>query len=299
MALPSYNLEAIQKLRRRLLEALTLEFAGCTFTGQAFDNLLSVLCEKLPDVRYAVLRESTRHLVGVIATDALLNSLAWRLAGNIRILRAGRPVQPWLRQTSPEWVPFQIVAVRRNRINLWVKGTNVERWGGDVCLRILAGSPAGMELDRFWTNAYVYTLRQEFGFDRFDRQRFTHVVAKKPSYPFSDITELTRLRAYATVMPCDGSAGLVLDRIRSSGTTKAWNKRLLKMRSRIDFPCPLSYPLELVPCHKCEKGYDQCPAGCHPVSYTARVCPECQQESWFEPLAELCIRCSRKPPDQR
>jgi hypothetical protein len=291
--IPTYNIPTIVAVQANVVELLSLEFFACRPTGPEFERLVMRLSTVVP-VPYSTLFESMRYAVGLELNDDTINRIAWRLAGNMKRLKRAA-VYPWSRQVRREWAPIQVMEVLPMTIETTskVSKTLIRKPGASISLKVIAGSPAGYELSQTWSSAYIHTLKAELGFDRFDRAAFNYKYADKPGRPLRDIRELTRLRFFGLFDPEASREGPTFIEVAGSGSTRDWNKKVMKMRQRIELPCPKGYELDRVPCHKCEMGYDQCKAACHPNTYEQRECPNCHRVSWFDPTtaATICIDC--------
>jgi hypothetical protein len=297
MDLPTYNLPSIFQLRKKLAEEVSLNYFACNLTGGAFEDLVDSLLKLLPGTPREPLRESVRHLAGKDLTQERVDELCWRLAGNARALKKGAVVPPWSRQEGPEWAPAQALEARPGHIETGWAGAKVNRRGGHLTLRLLAGTAAGWQLKRFWTNDYVHVIKEELGFSPYDRAPYRRTELKEPDLPFHDVRELVRMRMFLLLAPESGREGPSFTEVKGSPTTVAFNRALLRQRLRLTYRCPLNYPTEEVPCYACELGYDKCQAACHPKTFVRGDCPACGDLGvWFDPAAgrDVCVDCAAR-----
>lgn len=307
MRVPTYNLSVILDLRRRIADAVEGAYYAMEPEGLDFEGVVDLLVSFLHGVNREVVRESVRHLAGQEFTAQRIEDLSWQLAGNVWRLRHGVVTPPWTKQSEPEWCPAQLMRVLpcvRHRklkddplayINAGKKcADTVARRGAEVTVKLLAGTAAGRELARFWSVAYIHTIKQELGFCRYDRER----QGKQPregEYPLRDLRELTRLRLRVLLDPAISLDGPVFTDVSGSAALKEWNRAIMARRRRVSFECPMRYSLVEVPCYRCEVGYDRCQAGCHPTTYVLRPCKGCgQDQAWADPSSQgdLCVDCS-------
>ncbi len=83
------------------------------------------------------------------------------------------------------------------------------------------------------------------------------------------------------------------EKLDCTGSLREWNRSLMKMRMRINFRCPKNYP-DARFCYRCEMGYGECKAGCHPNTYVLQPCEMCKRDKTFFDFArsdEKCVDC--------
>jgi hypothetical protein len=209
-------------------------------------------------------------------------------------------IPPWSRQMWPEWAPLVILSVNPTMVK--VKKTlgssiKIAKEGGYFSMMIVGGIAAGHKIERMWTADYCHRVKKEFGFARFDRNKY-HQGRGGPSYLFSDILEFTRLRFLGLFTADSCKQGPDFEKIKASSACIKWNRNLFSQRLRLKkWHCPMNYPLATVPCHWCELGYDHCSAACHPKTYQQRPCSICKQEkAWFDPAMndDRCVDCMNR-----
>lgn len=277
--LPRVCVSAIFRRKKDIAEdAAVLGYLRTTPRGDYFEAFVRAVHNKLPKyVPYDHVRESMYDLAGHDVTSRALDSLSWRLAANVSKLKAG-PVYAWRGQTSPEWVVSQVVGVYRGNNYSGMPGAFVE-------LLVLSGSAVGCLLVKFWTVKFARFLSDRAGFSK----------PWKPT-PMEDMSQYFGMRMYLHLTPEKSKETPDFDVIDFSPSMLAWNKELLKKRSRLDdelFKCPCNLPKTLA-CHNCVIGVDRCPAATHQHTYVKKFCEACNKESWFDPAKprrKLCVPC--------
>jgi len=224
-------------------------------------------------------------LAGVTLTEEILDTVAWRLAGNLERLKLHRPALPWCRQEVDEIVPVQI-------LDVYPGYTPTRKFGGTFPLRILAGTPASHIIDQFWTSGYCRLIAQILGFS-----------APWGKRQYIDLRQFVGLRLSVRIATeLSGSAPRFEklwqedDKIKPASLYQ-WNQDVLRMRRRDTFQCPRKYPLDQVQCHFCVVGTDECLAATHEATYTKSYCEVCEKDNWFDPASpqqDLCLECYHK-----
>jgi len=307
MKLPSYNLPRILKLRRKIIEGISLEYHGYAHIAEAFDDLVNRVSSLLPRVDRDVVWNSMRTYAGVALLNPQINELAWRLAGNIHRLQNGVPVPPWSSFSEEEWAPVQVQSVHRFRIARKKQKELDEPKEGEqrkkliqtrsvliAKILVLAGLPAGHTFEKFMTEPACYFIRTDLGFNQHAATPSDMFAEPKKSYPMSDVTELTRMRFMALFNLDSCEDGLNCKKIACTGSMKKWNRSIMQKRQREGFNCPFNFPLATHPCHLCEKGYMVCPAACHRLNYTRKMCVKCNNpKAFFDPErpGSVCVDC--------
>lgn len=245
-------------------------------TGRDFDEFVGCVYRKLPkSIPFDSVYSSCLHLAGEELTAERLAKISWRLAGNIPKLKSGHAVTPWSGVDRPEWVPVQVLSAD---FDVSKRG----KFGATLRMRVLAGSPCTEELSKFWTTAYCHTFAARMGFSRF------------PSgpHPFEDVRELVNLRFYIEIAP--HTPKLEFEHLQVPGTSRNWNLKYIRRRSRVGWSCPEKKP-DSLPCFRCNVGQDRCPVSVHPSTYIRRECFECCKPAWFENQeALICVDCTNK-----
>lgn len=280
---PAFNLNGIFRCRDRLLARALEPHIGAVLAAEEQATIVSSLQVVLPKaVKRDVLVESSRYLLGRILTRDAAEEFAWRLAGNVPVLKTRRSVHPWAAQSVDEWVPFQVLRaqIRRNASG---------RIGADMTFRALAGTACPMLVRTFWRRELAGAVSQHMGFS-----------APWHAYPYHQMEDLVGLRfvGYVEVARSHGQPGFF--KIECPASFVEYNRvNVLRRRVRKD-PCPFNYTHE---CAKCVVGYDRCPAGTHARTYEKGPCDGCgKAEAFFDPEQNSphCIACTntellRKP----
>lgn len=243
IATPRYNLARIFNLRDTLTDQHLTEFGGFTPTGAHFEELVDKICAAIPRVKRQAVWDSIRGVAGTLLTDDAIFRMAWRLSGNVGLLRSGTSVPPWHIQQAREWMPAQIMAYQ--------PGTNkFGRPGGRFSLLVLAGTACPMRLTKFWSNAFARFISNKMGYS-----------AGWGNYPFGHVSELVSLRLWLQIDPefCGlGEPGF--KNAGCMGALKKWNRDIVKKRFRQGWLCPRGFDHY---CYQCPVGYDDCPAATH------------------------------------
>lgn len=240
--------------------------------------------EKLKDVPFDTLVESTKYLLGEQLTEKRADKLCRRLAANLINLQRGTPVPPWNSQPYAEWVPVKVLRTQLTR-------TGGGKIGNLLTFEFMAGFPCGLIVQKFWTREREWFFaRNHLGF------------ARKPGLPLSYAAtpQLVSLRMYVLVEPSlclDDEPGFQQYQVPPS--IKTWNRKLLKLRLRrlSGFLCPAEFPHHIdFPCHHCEVGVDVCQLATLPVTLVREPCPSCNNpEAYFDPsvVSKICVNCAR------
>ncbi len=284
----SFNISQITKRLDKVAERMRNHWHSEP-TGEKFESFVRDLYSCFPwSTRFDAFYASLLPHAGQCMTPAHIRNIAWRLAGNLKQLKAGQPVSPWLQQNKLEWVPIVLVRAVPARSG---KGT----LGYLYTYRVLAGSPAGKQFEIFWTVRFVKNMARSLGF----RKR------RKSPFIFTDGIELVQMKLYILLDPTmsrDTQPGAWHFMVTPSFLTA--NRRILKRRFRIT-PCPIDKPLIEWPCHQCPIGYlpdnrkgakvpRGCYASCHPMTYADKTCPRCKSaDVAFDPLGKgvICVEC--------
>lgn len=304
---PKYSISKIVDLHDKLSSEVFMDLHSYTFTGDDFTAMVRQIHAAMPPVDFNSLYQSMTHLAGVELVNKHLDELSWRLAGNVTNLRNGIVVPPWTQQPFPEWVPLQITAVERvitevrirdesGKTRTNAKTGQLEKPGAFIRCFVLGGMAAGHKITKVWSIAYCHRLSADFGFSRFNREKYSRHASKVHSYPMLDVLELTRMRFLGLIAPTTCPKGVPnFDQIIVTSSCKKWNKDLMKRRHRQGFACPLELPISETPCYRCDRGYDSCPAGCHPKTFNRMTCPRCKNpDAPMDPAlhSEFCVNCS-------
>lgn len=278
-----YNLDRVLALRKTLREAVGHEFLGKTPTGDKFTRLVELVLTMLPPaVQFDTVADSLRHLAGTRVDDKLLDATCWRVAGNVRRLAQRRAVPPWHAQRLPEWVPVHVLSCRRERT---AKGVT----GARLTFSILAGTPAGLRTEAFWSIKFCRYLSAGLGFSKFHPRR-------EMPFPYSQPEQFVGLRLYVRITPSHSGRQPGFEGVGFAANTKAWNKVTLGCRFRTldGFECKMKAAPAALPCHRCPVGFTTCRAGTHRLDWETKPCPGCgRDEAYFDRdhTSETCIDC--------
>ena len=269
------NVSRVLRLRKKILEDFDVAaLFSNALEGPYFDALVRALARLLPTgIRQSTVRDSVLGLLGEELTPALLGETAWRLAGNTHTLRRHVAVHPWRRQEEPEWAPVQFLGAKRQH-----SPGRPARILYD--LRVLAGSPCPMIIQRAWKPEVLRFLARRFGFSDASGSR-----------PYRNYREFVQLRCVVMFEPrmSQGKPGFYHLEVEPADLKH--NRRILALRNRQGFRCPENY---LHHCHLCEIGYEHCPAGTHLRTYYEDLCPKCKKTAPFDPARvglDICVNC--------
>lgn len=272
----SYSIARVLNLRTKIEnDSEILTFLFSPLEGEAFQVFVETLKQLLPPpIDSGALEDSCLSLLGEELTPANLSALAWRLAGNLNLLKNGHPILPWDGQEKPEEVPAQVIGWR-------IQSSRQGKPGAEFTLRVLAGRPAGLITRQFWSRGHCGMLSSRFGFSKWS----------SGPYPFLDVRQLSDLRCYVRIVP--GKAELQFDQLSFPPSILNWNRRFIRRRARTEFQCPLDFPPERY-CFQCHVGRDQCPAAVHPKTYVRQNCKKCGRQTWFDTATrdENCVNCT-------
>jgi hypothetical protein len=272
--LVSYVIADVLRVRKRIMDELAWQEAvEQVLDEDKFEKLVVAAARHLVNVEPSLVGESLAHLYEQILTQEELLEEAWRLAGNLPRMRNGYAVAPWTRQVTQEWVPLLITeqVPYRNRRH---------EDGAIVTFKILAGSPCGWTMERFWSTRFGHVVARDIGFTN-----------SRGKHPMHSINELVGLRLSGLIEVEKSVGKPFFDVINIPSSMLNYNRRLIKARDRIQFVCPKKYEHA---CRLCPIGYDQCPVAVHPRTYTKIICQSCQKKSWADPKhveLGLCYMC--------
>jgi hypothetical protein len=276
--LPTWNLQEVFRLRDKLASCVDLVcLCDEVMEEENFAELVAQVHYHVPRVTFEAIDASCEPLLGEVLTEDGLYELAWRLAGNVRRLRARHPVLPWAGIPKAEWMPVQILEVEYE----------VTHYGKSAALlhfQVLAGQACPLQFKKLWTLRYCHFAAPRLGFSRWATDR----------YPFQDSQELTGFRLYAEIE--SGEPELQFTKIEIPPSCREWNQKLIRLRARDlpGFKCPRKFH-ESKPCFKCSFGQDKCPAAVRPRTLVQQLCNDCGQNQFFDPVhTERCIRCDQK-----
>jgi hypothetical protein len=149
---------------------------------------------------------------------------------------------------------------------------------------VLAGTPVGLKLSRFWTQAQCSYISIELGFSARKGRPLLH-----PAY-------LVRLRFSALFEPRLSKERPGFHKVRLTSGLARYNEPLMKDRLYREPGCkPRNYEHA---CHVCFLGYRSCALATHPLDYKQQICDHCgDPKAWHDPAdndMDMCVRCSTK-----
>lgn len=266
----------LEAVLRESVKGVLARYLGSHIGGELLDDLsflvLAVLPRRTP--RMAVY-ETLRVHVGERLTEETAHALAWRISGNIALIRTGRPALPLRSGEDPGWCLLQIMG-SEPRVRGKAKKLGLAYVGKSLSGRMTPG------LFRwFWSTGQAGFFSDLFGFNR--KQR-----------PYRDPIELVGLRAVMKLEYTDERLAPVS--IKVPGYCKTYNRGILDRRNPGPVDCPRHYD---IPCMRCSVGYRECPAAVHPETYERRECQNCGGVTFHNPDRTYggtggCLRC-RKP----
>lgn len=278
----SVNLTNVFKIRKMIMSRLEF-YLGQVIDSETMSYMVDSVLEVLPKgIEKRTLREALWHLTGTKPVEEDIQKTAWRLAGNIRRLRASSPVTPWREQIFPEWSPAQIVDCRIGR-------TKKGKAGATFTFRILAGTATSELAKKFWTIRFCRYMAGE------KKIGFTPPWG---AFPLKKLEQLVGFRLYLLLerppKGFDHGRSPWFDTVRATGAMSLYNRALTKRRARVGFKCPMSFKH---PCHNCWVGYDRCAVAVHPRTFVRELCVECSREHWMDPEMlplGICVECQRR-----
>lgn len=283
---PTYPIDTILSLAANLRAVLQVEFAGQLMVGVDFHHFVQRCLDHLPVAHpdLEALIESLTDIVGQRLDEDKLRVVTARLAGNLDGLRAGRTAPPWAAQRSLEWAPLRLDAVRGQRNRAGEPGVEIE-------CTVLAGPACPLKSRRWWSLRMCRYAARFFGFSRRASSRARHPA----KYPYTDPRQLVGLRFYGLLDPALSRNQPGFHEIRFPGSVQEHNRRLLKMRFRVDpgYDCPEGFS-RLQPCHACPIGYTRCAAATHRDDWISSWCDNCGKDSYrLASHPEACLACGK------
>lgn len=276
--IPRFDMKGIYRRRDRLMSRCVRPREGVRVQGDELRALADSLRENLPQgISRDTVFESVRYLAGSVLTAQVGMELCWRLAGNLRRLKAGTLAAPWTSQNINEWVPLQILRASPGRNQRGKIGYNYD-------FRVLAGSPCPMKIRAFWTRELIRLMTTRVGFSRWH----------SGPYPFHHGEEMVGLRLLGELDTLRSQYSPTFYEVAVTGSFQKWNRdNVLKVRCRVD-PCPREF---IHACRQCAVGYAECPASTHRRDYVQQFCHKCGQEDvWYDLdlSTERCMNCQTK-----
>lgn len=266
---PPYSVTDTIKLRDKIYDA-TCRHVGTILTGEDFEILLNDVrssINNLGDRGKASVGSSLSYLAGRELTQSDLYRAAWRLAGNLRVVKSGIAVPPWSPAVPPCWCLVQVTSVQRslNRENYF-----------NVSLQVMAGPACPESISRPLSGeACAYAARKSGCGPPWKPTAYRHPL------------DLVSMRLFVLVQA--GNDGITFSGVRCPDSLKnGWNRDILRGRARITAPCKYDFNHA---CRQCPVGYGDCVFSSHADDYTAGVCSACGQVGWLSPGLTRCVRC--------
>jgi len=269
-----YNLSKVAQLRDKLIASGYLNsYIDSKLTREQLLTFVDDLKLELgKHVSTQALMDSCIYLTQTVLTVRELKTLCWRLAGNVRRLKAGLAAAPWNCQQSDEWMPLQIISVEPGV-------TESKRSIVTFRFRILAGTGCPLIIKRVFSPRFCGFLSKEFGFSR-----------SYGDLPYNDPREYTSMGAYGLFTQALSVEGQpAFNKFYVPSSLLSQNKQLLAARSRAKSPCPQR---KTVDCLLCNQGQNNCPLAIRPRTLERGNCRKCGQAGWYEPAVRaLCRKC--------
>ncbi len=241
--LPSFNLSPVFSRRDRLFSILQ-SYANQTLSLAELHAIAASCQAILPGVAKSTIVESLSTLAGTQLTRATSFMTAWRLAGNLPLLRDRQAVHPWQAQYHDEWVPATPASATFERRH------GKPGYAYSIC--VLAGTPVGMYVQEFWASKFTYVLANHIGFSPFGKvARFRHPL------------ELVGMRFLLHFTRDSCKRGLQFSEVGCSPNFGKFNRDLNKARARVGFDCPYGFTHE---CYTCHVGYAECMNAVQPIT---------------------------------
>lgn len=276
---PVYNLKQVDALREKICKDPRLwKHYHTVPMAESFEQLVQDVGQLLGNsVAQPVLEASCMPLLGKELTKRRLNAFALRIAANVKRLRRGEVSLPWTRQLEDEWAPVEI-------LRCWPGRNRRGDPGSFFQFLVLAGTPVGFNLVRFWSHRQYSYIGTELGFSGRKNRPLLH-----PSY-------LVRLRFSALFEPKLSLEQPGFHKVLLTSGLARYNEPLMQGRFYREPGCkPRDY---VHACCVCWLGYGSCPMATHPLDYEQKICDHCgDPKAWHDPADEdfdMCVGCSTK-----
>ena len=273
-----YSLKQVEALRKKIInDPLMWRHHYTVPAGESFARLVFDVGQVLGGkVAPHILEASCMPLLGKELTERRLNAFALRIAANIKRLRQGEVVLPWVRQHEEEWAPVEI-------LRCWPGRNHKGDAGSYFQFLVLAGTPVGFSLIRFWSQPQCNYIGMELGFSGRKNRPLMH-----PSF-------MVRLRFSALFEPKLSMERPGFHKVRLPPGLAKYNEPLMKGRFTREPGCtPRGYEHA---CHVCFLGYGSCPMATHPLDYQQKCCDNCgNPKAWHDPAEsmDMCVGCATK-----
>ena len=217
--------------------------------------------------------------------QTIANQFCYMVSGQMYKMRQGEPARRWSATRRPEWCAAQIISMRRERVG--------QSAGWEPTLKLLTGSPSGMQTSAKWTRKFCRYLSSRLGFS----QRWPS--PDRPAFRrYRSPEELVSLRVWVLLDPEDRSTSPAFNQVACTGTLLDWNRTKMDQRDRLKpgFTCPKNQPARLF-CWQCPFGFVECKAATHKMNYEFKDCVSCGTEDRAhdpEQSTSMCISCVEK-----
>jgi ferredoxin len=271
--LPGYSLPQVLVVRDRIVDRSQIH-VGTVLLGDYYEDWLALAHSAVPDIPLNTLRLSSRSLLDRELTLEKLGEFAWRMAGNLKTLRAGQPVTAWGMQAIEEWMPLYVGRARPGR-------NRRDEAGHWLTFRVMAGSACPLEVRRFWTWPMASFVSDRLGFN------------PRANRPFPGADHFVGMLLYGLFEPQLSEDRPGFHQVRVSAVMLAHNVNLIKGRN--EKPCPTFGYLH--DCAGCTIGYDRCPYAVHAQTFIRQHCITCgRADALFDPdQPEHCLDCLQVP----
>lgn len=290
---PRYEHSKVMAIREKL-RSVVLSFTE-PLIGEVFQQCVSAIASVLPSgIATPAIAGSLTRFAGSTLTRDDCDLIAKRLAGNLEQLRAARPVLSWFSPQQPEWVLAEILEIK------------VVNYRGSRCNKltfdVITGSCAGYESQAFWSFNKLSVLavktqeNDTHGFGLVSA-RFTKSGDLRSKYAFKDYRQLIGLHCYLLLDPARSKETPEFYTVGHTAGTSAYNRRLLKRRTRELSPCILDATISY-DCYACSAGRNKCSLAVRPLTHKRKVCVSCKQVGLVDPndteYTDVCMSCTFK-----
>ncbi len=274
---PNFALARVFSAGSRLATLLRVH-SGVELKGDALTRVVGDVSHALKVAPSAISGSLIAEL-GRRLDDETRRDIAWRLAGNLAALKAGRAVGRWTVQREDEWVAAQIA-----RATPESRGDRSQERGWLFRFRILTGASATLTVKAWWSDRRCRFAAPLFGFSKpFSRSKI--------KLPYRDPRDMTGMRCALFIQSALSIDAPRFRRVEVVASMRTRNADLLKSRRRVATPCPRGCAHD---CRVCSVGYKECPMAVHRETFEIRPCARCgADESYFDPesFGNECVRC--------
>lgn len=279
----NYRVAEVERNRDKLYLALVEDFLDLPLSVSELALLVRTTHQVWPRISQDTWFESLRFLVNQTLTAEQLKGLAWRIAANLPVMLAGKPMplQTFVASDDQHCIAQVLTGQMVGHPRTGKPGVMFE-------ILVLTGWAAALTLAQFLPLAVLRALSQRIGFS-----------SPWGNRPYTSWAELVGLRVAAQLQYNRMEDGLALGEFAEHGPTTKWNtEHVLDLRFRLKGKkCPNEFRH---PCRNCVIGYDQCPAGTHPLTYEIGTCMVCASGTIMDPYRSktICIHCLESKVNQ-